>query len=130
MTPEQRFSSTIRDAIETAGGRVVQLLDAGVPGPSDIVIEWRSRNGDYRAAWIELKVDAPLRQEQRWFLNDRYTRYGNAFLLRQDLLARKVFLWKGCDVPAEGLPPRAHALYAAGRFEASLAMAQMGACAF
>jgi len=129
MTPEQRFSATVRKAILGAGGDVVQLLDAGVPGPSDIIIEWYTRRGDYRASWVEIKVDAPLRPEQRWFLRDRYARFGNAFLVRQDLKAHKVFLWRGCDVPLfSGMPNRAQALWEGGRFNAAQALLHMAAC--
>jgi hypothetical protein len=93
-TPEAAFSASLRKQFKLAGYTVTQVIDAGVPGPSDLIVEWPGH-----FVWIELKVRAPLRAEQRQFLKRHWDFYRNAFLLRK---SRKhgYTLWPG-DCPLE-----------------------------
>jgi hypothetical protein len=105
-TPEQRFSAWLRPQLTapSCNARVTQIVDAAVPGPSDLLLEWTGRY-----VWLELKVRALPRSEevsrdQVLFLRNRWALNKNSFLLLQHLnldgSLMRLMLWKGCDVTA------------------------------
>lgn len=83
MTPEGHLSREVSLLLRSAGCDVVVVRDTTLPGPSDLLVEWEAGHLEFHV-WIELKVDAPLRAEQRNFLAERYARYRNAYLLHFD----------------------------------------------
>jgi hypothetical protein len=87
---EQRYSGRVRKAFTGAGCEVTQVMEAGCPGPSDLVIEW-----PFVFCWLELKVDSKVRAEQGHFLRRHWSNYGNAFLLKYDLEDDMHKLWRG-----------------------------------
>lgn len=94
-SPEAAFSTRLRAALRLHGCDVVQVVDAAVPGPADLILEWPGH-----MAWVELKVDSPLRPEQRHFLRGRWARYRSAYLLRYCPDPPSYLLWAG-DVPLQ-----------------------------
>ena len=114
--PEQGLSARVRAAFQAIGAEVTQVVEAGVPGPSDLILEWPNR--DYW--WIELKSStAPFRTAQRQFLKNRWKLNRNAFLLKDfgissapTDIARppggiigpaRYRLWRGIDALVPGL---------------------------
>ena len=101
MTPEQKFSDDVRKAFARLTDYpcwITQVVEAGCPGPADILLEWKGR----MPIWLEVKVRAPIRSEQITFLRRRWDLNQNSFLLKKYLdrngkpcLYR---LWLGRDV--------------------------------
>lgn len=94
---ENKFSEKVRKAFKAADCEVTQIMEAGCPGPADLVIEW-----DAVFVWLELKVDSDLRTEQGQFLKRHWTRFGNAYLLKHDLDDGYFKLWRGNEPLEEG----------------------------
>lgn len=91
MTPEQKFSHSVRGLLAGVLCRVTQQLDAGVPGPADLLVEWPNQ-----WHWLELKVGTQPRSEQIDFLHDRWSFNQNSWLLKA--YPSSYVLWRGCDV--------------------------------
>jgi hypothetical protein len=95
MSRESRLSNKLRPLLRALEVDVVQLLDAGIPGPSDLHLEWIGRSGAL-TMWLELKAGSTVRQEQITFLQRHWSKYQNAYLYEasSDGLFR---LFRGCD---------------------------------
>jgi len=97
MKPEQKLSERVRSGFSRLSCQVTQIVEAGVPGPADLIIEWPGR-----WFWLELKSPtAPFRQAQRDFLKAHWLLNHNAFLLKQ-LSDTAYALWRGIDALVPG----------------------------
>lgn len=90
------MSNDVALALRTARCDVVVVRETDRPGPSDLLVEWTGLNyhGTFHC-WIELKVGAPLRAEQEHFLENRWKRYRNAFLMHYDAKQELYILYPG-----------------------------------
>ena len=80
-SPETTLRRRLRGDLRHIGVAVTQVIEAGVPGAADFILEWPGH-----FIWLELKVDAKLRPEQRIFLRKRWDLMRNAFVLREHRL--------------------------------------------
>ena len=95
--PESQLSFDVRANFALLDCVTVQVVEAGAPGPADLIIE----DDSHHWFWLELKCRAPLRAEQRIFLRRRWYLNFNAFLLKRYLNRYnevvKHSLWRGCN---------------------------------
>jgi hypothetical protein len=90
MSREAVLSLAVRKRLQTIGLRSVRLEETSEPGIPDLLM-WE----DKAYFWfLELKVDAPLRPEQRHWLARQWARGFNAYLLRY-CPDRQYRLWTG-----------------------------------